>query len=669
MLTRKGLSFDKIFKIFLFCALLFSAFPVFLQAREAPRQSKEDSALFPAQGDNGLWGYVDAATRESRIPPQFTSAELFSDGFAVVHKGPGKVGLIDRSGKEILPATHSGITRAFYYLTGDEKPVLPGLFKVEDAYGDGLFDAYKGWIIPQGTCEDTMWIKEDRSAHCDGVYYDPDGRSYEAPRGFRISQRDKPTKTFIIERKAQNKEPAQGVMREDGSLLIPAKYHDLQIIPAVPLWLGSTVDSKIISKLKQGKIPDIPSDEDYITVEVLNASGKVLRSFRAGKYPYISGETYEYISGGERRTINARTSAEMGEVLPKGDQAVGFRVYKDGNKYGIKSSNGNITVNATYGYIYDLGGGLFAVADRAEYYVNNRGVIDGNGKIIIPFKYCSIEPASYPSRTSGPLVCWEYSNSSGEGGYRLLDRAGRILSPHAYATAFYFNTSGQAEVGLSNGGNGVIDYTGKEILPCIYTTVFDELRLSEDSSGPEKITTPAEALYLVEKNNLWGIYNGTGKEILPIKYGFIIIGDNYVPDGYALLEDEKRKLRGIFELSSGLVIPPLYDRIEVLPEGFIGRLPGETGPYDEHNFVFLDRKGKELSAAEYVGVDWYPEIKVLVGRVEQRKCALLDPRTGKPITAAIYKYVEPVPPVGFRTDTGNGEELLDANLKPLRMGN
>lgn len=675
MLTRKGLSFDKMLKIFLLSALLFSAFPVSSQALEPPRQSKEDAALFPAQGANGLWGYVDAVTRQNRIPPQFTSAGLFSDGFAVVRKGAGKAGLIDRSGREILPATHSDITRAFYYVTADEKPVLPGLFKVEGAHGDGLFDAYKGWIIPEGTCEEEIWVKEDKSAHCDGVYYDPGGRSYEAPRGFRIAQRDKLTKTFIIERKAQNREPAQGVMREDGSLLIPTKYHDLQSIPTIPLWIGSKADAKIVSTLMKGKIPDIPKDEDYITVEVLDASGKVLRTFRAGKYPYVSGETYEYISGGERRAVNARTGTAT-EAPPQGDQDAGFHAYKDGSKYGVKDKNNNITVKAVYGYIFDLGGGLFTVADKPEYEANNQGVIDGTGKVIIPFKYCSIEPSSYPSPVSGPLVAGEYHRIDGMFGtrdYRLIDRAGRVISRHAYSQNIYFNSSGQAEVSLTGqGGNGVIDYTGKEIIPPTYDSVTDELDLERARRGvkSEVKTKPEEALYTVEQNNLYGLYDGTGKELLPIKYGWIDVYNSYAPKGYALLENEERKLRGLFELSSGLVIPPLYDRIEVLPEGFIGRLPEETGPYDQHKFVFLNRKGKEVRAGEYVAVDWDPEINMLSARADHgHKYAILDPRTYKPITAAIYKYIEPVPPVGFRTDTGNGEELLDLNLKPLRMGN
>ena len=86
--------------------------------------------------------------------------------------------------------------------------------------------------------------------------------------------------------------------------------------------------------------------------------------------------------------------------------------------------------------------------------------------------------------------------------------------------------------------------------------------------------------------------------------------------------------------------------------------------------MFLNRKGKEVHAGEYVAVDWDPEINMLSARADHgHKYAILDPRTYKPITAAIYKYIEPVPPVGFRTDTGNGEELLDLNLKPLRMGN
>src|SRR6185295_1906791 len=47
--------------------------------------------------ENGLTGYLDVRTGETRIPPQFDSADVFSDGLAAVLIA-GRWGYIDESG-------------------------------------------------------------------------------------------------------------------------------------------------------------------------------------------------------------------------------------------------------------------------------------------------------------------------------------------------------------------------------------------------------------------------------------------------------------------------------------------------------------------------------------------------------------------------------------------
>ena len=60
--------------------------------------------LTPRQDDKGQWGYTDTSGKWV-VKPKYTTAEPFSDGFAIVSKD-GKYGVVDENGKEKVKCKH-----------------------------------------------------------------------------------------------------------------------------------------------------------------------------------------------------------------------------------------------------------------------------------------------------------------------------------------------------------------------------------------------------------------------------------------------------------------------------------------------------------------------------------------------------------------------------------
>jgi hypothetical protein len=441
-------------------------------------------------------------------------------------------------------------------------------------------------------------------------------------------------------------------MRQDGSLIVPVKYDDVQAVPEAGIWLASRGDAAVAvlaaAAVLTGKAPEIKEDEDILTVDVYDASGKVLRSFRARYNPSISGTTYAYKSKGRDFRVDARSGAAVPEKEkePPASPTSGFRPFKEGEKYGIKNAAGAVSVPPLYDAVEGLGGGLFAAKREKAAYRDNWGVIDGAGKEIVPFLYGSIWRSGYPSPAAGPLKCGRYGKG---GGYWLVGRDGRFITPEdkPYDGDFYFNAVGLAVV-WRGGKHGVIDSAGKEVLPCEYDTVFDELSLNEhekkqgknkdrtDKPGSDKDAaaktplTVKDALFRVERDKLWGLYDGTGKELVPIQYGFV---DAKMPDlGWAGVEDKRRNKRGAVNFRTGQAIAPQYDSLKVYPGFFVAWMRGDKG---KDVYILLNRKGEET--ARYERAEWFEDAGLLAVR-QDGKYALLD-KTGKQLCPFRYDYV------------------------------
>lgn len=541
--------------VFLFPALFSLPAP---EVWAAP-QSVTDFSILPAPDASGKWGYVDASNGKTLIAPKYIEAGFFHDGVAIVTQAypdeaydaktydggtmrvtPTRQGIINRDGQEIIEPRYT-VERAYSsFGRAEERGFIPRLYRIRGGNGDIVFHADKGEIVPVGVHEKVSYTA-DGGVFCDGDYYSPDGKRHVPPSGCEIAWIERKTGMFRVRKKKEHGS-LEGVMRQDGALIVPVKYHKVEVVNTSggAVWLASrgdlSVKTKVAAAIFTGSAPKVSESEDILTVDVYDDDGKVLRSFRARYNPDVSGENYSYLSKGEKYTVNARTSQSAPEPKRPADVASGLQPFSKGGKWGLKKTDGTVAVEPQYEEISDLGGGLFAATKKFGYYKDNWGLIDGNGREIMPFIYGGISVCGYPSRATGPLMCKQWAHSAEPNTpHWLVSRNGSFITPKdkPYHIQFYFNEAGLAVV-WRNRKYGVIDYTGKEVLPCIYQTVFDELRLNEgrerrsasqDKKAANSIPKPApkEVLYRVELDNLWGLYDGTGRELIPVRYGFISV--------------------------------------------------------------------------------------------------------------------------------------------------
>ena len=657
-----------------------------------------DMSIVPAPDTEGAWGYVDAATGKVVIAPQFYQAGFFYDNIAIVsraypekayearaHDHLGKVspavvvptaeGLIDRSGREILPALYD-LKRA-----DSHGRYIPRLFLLQDAQGvAAVFHTDKGYVVPPGACS-AFSFDPDGGVFCGGGYYEPDGRWHAPPPGSVITRLDPETGCFHATQKKENAPDLEGVLRRGGSLLIPVKYHNIKAVPAAGVWLASRMDAAAVAAmtamLLKGGTPGSNEDKDVLTVDVYDADSVVLRSFRARYYPDVSGEQYSYQSKGRKHEVNARTGAAVPERALPADPTSAFLPFRENGKYGIKNADGTVSVQALYDGLNSLGGGLFAVTRNRVTYTDNWGVIDGSGQEIIPCIYGGIEAASYPTRSTGPLHCMRFSAPEG---YWLLGRDGRFITPEdrPYAYNFHFNAVGLAKIFSRHDGKyGVIDHTGKEVIPAAYSDMFDALSLSEskkrrgagrgkptDSAGTAKLTAK-DSLFLVQRGKLWGLYDGTGKELIPIQYGHISLDDQDLEQDWATVRDEGRDTRGIVNFRTGQAIAPIYNSVRVYPGFFLAYIRGSRTENGQDISIMLDRQGKET--ARYDRTEWLEDAGILAVRTERdAPYALLD-GSGKQIRAARCEYVWQAAASFVWCRTNTEKFLMDNTGKEYRI--
>lgn len=211
-------------------------------------------------------------------------------------------------------------------------------------------------------------------------------------------------------------------------------------------------------------------------------------------------------------------------------------------KWGVfNAKNRKFIIEPKYSEINIYSDGLAVVKD----YVGNDykcGVIDNNGKLIIPQDY------KFIGSFKEGLMSFKI-----EKGYGFIDKNNNVIIPPNYRSATVF-TNGLAAVSLLDSTHfGFIDKNNKWIIAPKYLTA--------DNFIGKYSKVQKTRNYKLNIDQV-GIIDEKGKEIIPLKYKYISIEDNFfIVKDVLEVNYTKKDVVGVMDVNGKVVIPMEYDNI------------------------------------------------------------------------------------------------------------
>lgn len=225
-------------------------------------------------------------------------------------------------------------------------------------------------------------------------------------------------------------------------------------------------------------------------------------------------------------------------------------------KTGVIDTTGKVVIPLIYDGIGNFSGGVTYATRNSKY-----GLIDKTGKVIVPFKYGNIEDFSHGLAR----VIDTTDPNNHKHGY--MDRTGKFIVPLSHNLYEFWFSEGLAAVGIKDKVTdkykvGFVDPKGKVVIKPKYGLM---------TMGPFHVFKDGFAI--VSDSNHWsnakfGIIDKTGKEILPIIYDQI--GDSVrlnpiFNDGLAIVRKDGKA--GAVDKTGRIVIPLIFDWIEEFNNG------------------------------------------------------------------------------------------------------
>jgi hypothetical protein len=279
---------------------------------------------------------------------------------------------------------------------------------------------------------------------------------------------------------------------------------------------------------------------------------------------------------------------------------------RDGEiKIGVINRNGKEVIPAIYqglDQIFNVSEGMVSMAQNRKY-----GFVDTSGKIVAQFKYDRVEP--FKNGIAKVWVGWRYA------GY--IDRKGKEIIPSNFEAMDHANLRRYYDkfiIGLKDSVQHVFDYSGKEIATLNYKTV-GEFNKNEksfivsiknkcgilDSNFRVKIPIEYESLEIIFPDKIAASKQGKisfidheGKALSAVKYDWIEQLDN---DNINMHENGLAKVgikgkKGLINSYAKVIIPVIYDEVEGFSHGLA--VVKRNGKYGFVNF-----RGKEVIPAIY----------------------------------------------------------------------
>lgn len=273
-------------------------------------------------------------------------------------------------------------------------------------------------------------------------------------------------------------------------------------------------------------------------------------------------------------------------ILPqlRADTVLGFGLenaaaYSLGGKWGVFDKSFKVLLPASYDRIDFFWEGLAVLTDKGL-----SGFVNTKGEIVLPPKYQAL------GRFRDGLAPFKEFGKVG-----FLNKSFQTIIPAIYDDILRFDEKNLRAIGVKQNGKwGLIDYTGKVVLPLEYEACalgqWGLIRVKRDGKWGLIDTEGTEIIgfeyqggltslgdYLsARKNGKWGILSRDGQVVLDFIYDDVTVG--------------KLKLNGktgFFDAKEGrIIIQPMYEDVGFSGEVFWVKMSGKWG--------CLNREGTEI---------------------------------------------------------------------------
>jgi hypothetical protein len=421
-------------------------------------------SLVPFRGGTGKWGFKDASGKVIVQPKYDFPPGTFSEGIVIVRNaGLSGTGFMDAKGREIVPPNY---TTAYPFTNGVALACKGG----KDIYGTGgkwgVIDKSGKEVIPfiydriSGNFEGDSYVIAQMGTQ--SVMLDKTGQKVTFPEFDNV-----PGNFLRTAYSPARKGEKWGLIDKKGKVVIPFEHEGMLwesegLVPVKKNGKWGSMDLK-------GQWKIVPQFDNGPRFEkgfaVVQQKGKYGCIDREGKttipfeydfaYPTLTrtplvklqkkGENYTNLTG----LANPLTGKILAPVKYESiyDFYDGIAQVKQNNKYGFIDSTGKEIVKPVYDYVpISFTEGLAYVQQGGKY-----GFVDRNGKLVVPLAY------DFAANFQDGLAAVK---QNGLGGY--IDKKGNVAIPLSFKTAGDFQ-GGVAMVIDAAGKTYFIDKTGKEV--------------------------------------------------------------------------------------------------------------------------------------------------------------------------------------------------------------
>jgi len=571
------------------------------------------------------YGITDS-TGEEVIPPVYDNIALIRNNFAIAIKDK-KSGVLTTTDKLLIPFQYDKISQltnnTFLVDTGNfygvidehNKTVIPLTNQSIEKFGSGylVYKDYKNTAVFDSTgVQKTAYVKGENFTYpvwymgeAEGcTVYNEKKREfihYDKMKGLLYYEEGKwglldSIGTLVSSPKfdeclyvygnhiAVKQNNKWGIINCQGKLLIPYSYDNIEELREQVLLVKKNNKYGILNGALKTIVP-----LKYDKIELTGYVNRYGNTSHDGLAVTIS-EKHGYFDLSGKEIVPAR----FDRVSPFQDGIC--QVMLDG-KWGIYNSAGQQVLPCIYDY-FNAGLLPFIVTQN-----NLHGVIDHEGKVIIPFADQGITTEFWNDHWVFRVI------NNGKVG--LFDLSGKNILPFRFVGVQEFSSKHPSTVFKVWDGThyGAADNSGKLIVPLIY----DEIMLVDNIPG-----TSAK-YYKVMYNGEWGFLNNNGKQVIAPIYS------NLTPLQEKALIAIKNGRRGVIDWTGKIVVPLMYDQINAGQSGYVVQDKGVYG------VIGLD--GKEIAPLSYYYIDGSFNNVFFVEK--DNKIGLMDTR-GNLITPPIY---------------------------------